>query len=110
MLIKKGGGQELQDSKPPHKTKIPLLSQPDHEWMVCFFKHWEEATKNVNPKPQILFNGKQMLIISRSDFPIQHIIPAVRCMGKTNREQQLQINVDSEVAEAYKKGTTANPL
>jgi hypothetical protein len=78
--------------------------------MDCFFKHWTEATKNAYPKPRIAFASRQMLIISRSDFPIKYIIPAVKCMGKANREQQLQINVESEVADAYKKGVPANPL
>jgi hypothetical protein len=66
--------------------------------------------KNAYPKPRISFACRQMLIISRGDFPIQHIIPAVKCMEKANREQQLQVNVESEVAEAYKKGVPANPL
>jgi hypothetical protein len=100
----------LEDKKALHVSRIALSSQPDHEWMDCFFKHWTEATKNAYPKPRISFACRQMLIISRSDFPIKYIIPAVKCMEKANREQQLQINVESEAAEAYKKGITANLL
>ena len=66
--------------------------------------------KNTFPKPRILFDGRHMLIISRSDFAIRYIIPALNCLQRVNGEQALQLKVESEIAEAYQKGITTKSL
>jgi hypothetical protein len=89
----------LQNHKDPHKTRIALSNQPDQEWMDSFFRHWKETMKNVFPKPEIQIDGKQMLVITKSDFAIRYIISALNCIEKVNSDHPLQIKVDPEWAK-----------